>query len=256
MQLKFSKANAKTERLEKTPLKKWLQGKRKIYSLDLLSGFSCPGACDCLSKVVVENGKKKIKDGPNTQFRCFSASQEVVYTNAYNLRKHNFDVLRKFSTMEEIRDRILADFPKNAGIIRLHVAGDIFSRNYFDAICEVAKSKQDVLIYGYTKSLRFWTGYLDDNGALPDNFILTASYGGRYDDLIDKYKLRTAKVVFSTYEARKLKLPIDHTDEHAANPAKKDKSFALLLHGTQPKNSKASKAWERIKETDGGYSRK
>ena len=94
--LKFSKANAKTQALANdAELADYLTDKRKIYSLDLLSGYSCPYAKKCLSKAVVQdNGKRKIKDGKHTEFRCFSASQEVQYTNVYNSRKHNFDLLR------------------------------------------------------------------------------------------------------------------------------------------------------------------
>jgi hypothetical protein len=85
--LKFSKANAKIEALKEVPeLAKYLDGKRKVYSFDLLSGYSCPFAEKCLSKATVQiDGKRKIKDGPKTEFRCFSASQEVQYTNVYNL---------------------------------------------------------------------------------------------------------------------------------------------------------------------------
>ena len=61
--LKFSKANAKTQALKQVPeLQKFL-GKRgrktaKVYSLDLLSGYSCPYAEKCLSRaVVMPNGK-------------------------------------------------------------------------------------------------------------------------------------------------------------------------------------------------------
>ena len=81
--LKFSNANAKTQALANdAELAEYLTDKRKIYSLDLLSGYSCPHADECLSKAVVQpNGKRKIKDGKNTKFRCFSASQEVQYTN-------------------------------------------------------------------------------------------------------------------------------------------------------------------------------
>ena len=93
--MKFSKANAKIEALSKVPeLAKYLEGKRKVYSFDLLSGYSCPFADKCLSKATMIDGKRKIKDGPNTEFRCFSASQEVQYTNTYNSRKANFDALR------------------------------------------------------------------------------------------------------------------------------------------------------------------
>ena len=98
--LKFSNANAKTEALKQVPeLAEYLKDKRKIYSLDLLSGYSCPYAKACLSKAVVQSdGRRKIKDGVDNEFRCFSASQEVQYTNVYNLRKHNYDMFqeRKF----------------------------------------------------------------------------------------------------------------------------------------------------------------
>ena len=91
MKLKWSKANAKTERLNEScwAIAKHLDGGRKVYSLDLLSGYSCPFAKACLSKAVVgDDGKRRIKDGPHNEFRCFSASQEAQYTGVYNLRKH------------------------------------------------------------------------------------------------------------------------------------------------------------------------
>ena len=51
--LKFSKANAKTQALKNdSELADYLTDKRKIYSLDLLSGYSCPYAEKCLSKAV------------------------------------------------------------------------------------------------------------------------------------------------------------------------------------------------------------
>ena len=50
--LQFSDANAKLEKLYQIPeLQVWLADGRKVYSLDLLSGWSCPFAKDCLSKV-------------------------------------------------------------------------------------------------------------------------------------------------------------------------------------------------------------
>ena len=93
--LKFSKANAKLDQLHDVDeLRYWLQDRRKVYSFDLLSGYSCPQAKDCLSKVVQIDGKRKIKDGKDCQFRCFSASQEVLFPAVYDNRKYNFDVLR------------------------------------------------------------------------------------------------------------------------------------------------------------------
>ena len=253
--LKFSKANAKTQALANdAELAEYLQGNRKIYSLDLLSGWSCPHAKDCLSKAIVQdNGKRKIKEGKDTQFRCFSASQEVQYTNVYNSRKHNFDLLRNLH-FEDMVELINGSLPKNAGIVRIHVAGDFFSQQYLDAWYIVALRNPKILFYAYTKSLRFWVGGVTEMPIL-HNFVLTASYGGRDDHMIDEFNLRSAKVVFSAAEAAELGLEIDHDDSHAAKPSLRDQSFALLIHGTQPAGSEASTALKKLKGK-GSYSRK
>ena len=252
--LKFSKANAKTQALANdAELAEYLQGNRKIYSLDLLSGWSCPHAKDCLSKAIVQDsGKRKIKDGRHTQFRCFSASQEVQYTNVYNSRKHNFDILRKMSCGEMV-DMINQSLPTNAGIVRIHVAGDFFSQQYMEAWYTVALLNPKILFYAYTKSLRFWLAI--NEFPILHNFVLTASYGGTHDHLIDEFNLRSTKVVFSEAEAEELGLAIDHDDSHAAKPSLRDNSFALLIHGTQPAGSEASTALKKLKGK-GSYSRK
>jgi hypothetical protein len=253
--LKFSKANAKTQALKNdSELADYLTDKRKIYSLDLLSGYSCPYAEKCLSKAVVQpNGKRKIKDGKKTEFRCFSASQEVQYTNVYNSRKHNFDLLRK-QNHEEMVKLINSSLPENAGIVRIHVAGDFFSLPYMHAWYTVAMLNPSVLFYAYTKSLRFWVGGINELPIL-HNFVLTASYGGRDDHMIDEFNLRSTKVVYSEAIAAVLGLDIDHDDSHAAKPSLRDQDFALLIHGTQPAGSQASVALKELKGK-GSYSRK
>lgn len=253
--LKFSKANAKLEALaEVDELKQFLENKRKVYSLDLLSGFSCPFASECLSKVVEKDGKRTLVDGPATLFRCFSASQEVVYTNTYNRRQENFEAVRGKSS-EEMAEVILAAMPKNLGICRIHVAGDFFSQDYFDAWVAVAKANPDRLFYAYTKSLTYWLRRRDD---IPENLVLTASFGGRLDSKITEEKLRSVVVVYSEQEAIDKGLEIDHTDEHAAIPSTRDQDFALLIHGVQPKGSAASQAVKELKKKNVkfSYSRK
>ena len=253
--LKFSKANAKTQALANDPeLADYLTNKRKIYSLDLLSGYSCPYAEKCLSKAVVQdNGKRKIKDGKHTEFRCFSASQEVQYTNVYNSRKHNFDLLRK-ENHEGMVKLINDSLPENAGIVRIHVAGDFFSLPYMHAWYVVALMNPNTLFYAYTKSTSWWVGGINEFPIL-HNFVLTASMGGTQDHVTENYGLRKAVVVFSEAEAAELGLEIDHDDSHAAKPSLRDQDFALLIHGTQPAGSKAAQALKELKGK-GSYSRK
>ena len=253
--LKYSKANAKTEAMKKVEeLKPFLANRRRIYSLDLLSGYSCPFAKDCLAKVKVnEDGKRKVHDGADMEFRCFSASQEAQYTNVYNSRKHNFDTLKNL-TCDEMFEKLQEAMPKNLGICRIHVAGDFFNADYLLAWAKMAEANPDRLFYAYTKSIRFWEKHKDVIDGL-DNFVLTASQGGREDYKIDENELRKTKVVFSEAEAAELGLEIDHDDSHAARPSLKNQDFDLLIHGTQPKGSEASIALKALKGK-GSYSRK
>jgi len=110
--LKFSNANTKLKKLER-----FLDKGKKVYSFDLLSGHSCPFAKDCLSKAVeTVDGKRSIKDGPDTLFRCYAASQEVEYTNVYKLRKANFDtiadLIRNKAAVSMIASEIQNALPK------------------------------------------------------------------------------------------------------------------------------------------------
>ena len=249
----YSVANSKIEKLlEVEETSKYLTGNRKVYSFDILSGWSCPYANECLSKVYNIDGKKKLVDGPNTKFRCFSASQEALYPNVYNKRHRNFTNVRKnIGNPFNIADMLDDALPKDAGIIRIHVGGDFFNINYFMGWLWMACRRPHNLFYAYTKSLKYW---IDNIDKIPNNFVLTASRGGRLDYLIDDYKLREAVVVFSEEEAKEKNLEIDHDDSHAADPSKKNKSFALLIHGVQPAGSEASIALRKLKGK-GSYSR-
>jgi hypothetical protein len=249
--IKFSAANTKLKKLyEVAALAKWLDGKKKIYSFDLLSGWACPQADKCMSRAILVDGKRRIQDGPNTEFRCFSASQEVVYTNVYNLRKANFDAIRAIvadSTLSEVEKinaiarLIQSAMPKNAGIIRIHVAGDFFNKLYFQAWLQVARNNPSILFYAYTKALNHWIENREVVNAIP-NLVLTASRGGRLDHYIDLYQLREAIVFNTIQEADDFNFEIDNDDSHAAIPEQRNKSFALIIHGTQPAKPKVKKA--------------
>jgi hypothetical protein len=241
--MKYSPANVKIKALANVPaIAKYLPKGKKVYSFDILSGHSCPFANECLSKVVETSEGFRIQDGPNTEFRCFSASQEVIFTNVRKLRSSNFSELKGL-TSEEMAAKLSEAMPKNLGVCRIHVAGDFFNQNYFNAWLNVALANPDKLFYAYTKSLPYWVNMI---GMIPENFVLTASRGGRKDDMIDTYGLRSVKVVFHPSETT---LEIDHTDEHAANPESfaRNHEFALLIHGVQPKGSAAGNAVKVLK---------
>jgi hypothetical protein len=129
--------------------------------------------------------------------------------------------------------------PEKFDIMRVHVGGDYFSKEYLQAWIEVAKRNPTRIFYSYSKSLHLFKEF-----ALPENLVLTASRGGKYDDLIDLHGWKEALVVYSEQEAEEKGLEIDHDDTHAAFGKE---NFALLIHGTQPKGSAASQALSAIK---------
>lgn len=255
---------------------KWNQKNRKlddIPTLSLPAGHSCPFAKDCRSCAVrnpnfnqntgrILHGKKVkhdsrkfiIQDGPQTQFRCYTAIDEVLKPTVRNARWHNFLILKRAvakgreATVAAI-EATLPVAPKWGGPpTRIHVAGDFFSLVYFDAWLEVARRNPGRIFYAYTKALPFW---VFRRNSIPSNFRLTASYGGTHDWMIERYGLRSATVVASVEEAIALGLAIDHDDSHAYGDGG---SFALLVHGQQPKGSKWARAWSALKKLGmGGY---
>jgi len=245
--LKFGEPNAKLKALTK-------KLKLKLKTFSLPSGWTCPGAKDCLSKADRATGK--IKDGKDTEFRCFQASAEAVYPSLRNAVWHNFDLIKATMTdawrykkdkVQGVADLICESLPKKYDILRVHVGGDYFSKEYLEAWIEVAKRNPEKIFYSYSKSLHFFKQF-----ALPENLVLTASRGGKYDNLIEEHAFKEAVVVYSEAEAKEKGLEIDHDDSHALGK----KSFALLLHGTQPKGSIASKALSALRAAGkGGYSK-
>ena len=254
--LKFSPGNAKLGKaISKVEARRLGLAKRKIYSVSTRAGLACPHARTCRSQAIVNpvTGKVSIVDGKDTETRCFSASQEVLFKATRLQRDHNFEVLRQLGSSRKIRDRILADLPDNAGVIRINIAGDLFKQSLLDAWIGVAAERKDLFIYAYTKALPFWARRIEQLAETP-NLLLTASEGGTRDDLIAKHDLRYARIVYSEAEARDLGLAIDHDDSLARD--RRVKRFALLLHGVQPKGSKAAQAKQKLVELGiGGYTR-
>jgi len=242
-ELTFSNANAKLVAMAK-------RLGLTIKSFTLPSGWTCPAAKDCLSKANRETGK--ITDGPDTVFRCFAASSESQYKNTRAMVWRNFDAIRSVKgDFSELADLLQTQLPKKFDIMRVHVGGDFFNQVYFDAWMEVARRMPDKHFYAYTKSLNYWVARID---SIPSNFALTASYGGKHDEMIVEHGLKYAEVVYSEEQADAMGFEIDHDDYHAAFGTK---SFALLIHGTQPKGSMASQALQELKRRGwNGYSKK
>ena len=215
------------------------------------SGLTCPAANKCRAIAVInDKGKKSVKRFKDTEFTCYSASLEALYPSLYNLTRHNTGLLNEYIKKDDFNGLVECfnvslnkKRNKNINLVRWNQSGDIYTRFELEALKKVASMNKDLIFYFYTKNLILF----GHNHSIPNNMKVVASYGGKYDYLIDRgYFKRFSKVVFSINEAKILNLPIDTDDTHAYMD-KGANGFALLLHGTQEKNTKASEALKEIK---------
>ena len=237
--IKYQRDNAKTKEL-RAHLSIELGRRAHVYGLSLPAGSSCPFAVDCLTHTNRYTGQ--ITDGKQQQFRCFAATGESWQKSTRALVWHNFDILRKAKTRGQLLEILEANFPTDADAIRPGLDGDFYNQNYFDAWMDLASLHPTVRFYAYTKSASYWIHHMDTEG-IPANFELNYSKGGRLDVLAALRGLKTAEVVNHPEDAAALGLEIDHDESHAINPGG---NFALLLHGTQPKDTKAAQAIKRM----------
>jgi hypothetical protein len=238
--LKFSTGNGKLKN-------------RLIFSLP--AGYACPHAGVC--KTFADRTTGKITDLPQytgveatDDYRCFAAMSETRPA-VREARWHNWDLIRdtmyqggnQVLLLRDLIDLSISVQPERE-LVRIHESGDFWTENYLKAWIMVAQQRPHQTFYAYTKSLGMWYNLKD---IIPDNFKLTASYGGTLDYLIPKYPKvfkRVAYVVYTELDAAIMDLEIDHDDSHCLG----DKPFALLVHSSQRAGSEASKALSQRKK--------
>jgi hypothetical protein len=223
-------------------LVRWTHGNSKLPNstmiLSLPAGHSCPGALACHTRVPRHGGSAIT--GPDLQFACYAASQERYRRTVRDLRWANFDALALQDARTCLEILATSFFRQHRGYtqrVRFFESGDCFSAALAEAIVCFALAVQPMVVYLYTKNLPVWLRWLQD---LPPNLRITASWGGRYDDLIDGLFDRSARVVQNEAEARSLSLPVDFDDSLAYGDT--PLHFAHLVHGWQPKGSAAGEA--------------
>tara|TARA_B100001094_G_scaffold137107_1_gene132787 strand:- start:1087 stop:1809 length:723 start_codon:yes stop_codon:yes gene_type:complete len=229
--LKLSKGNAKLS--------------NDTLILSISAGITCPGSNNCKAWVTVKNDKRVLNRGPESMFTCFAASEELRYPNVFKSRRYNYNLINSYVVKKDINgltnliNESIQAKKKNIKKFRIHESGDFFNIIYLKAFINVARLNKDIKFYCYSKSLDlFMTVFL------PDNFYMVASYGGKFDYLINQgYFTKYSKVVFSEEEAKKLNLKIDKDDSLCFG----NKPFGLLLHGLQEKGSEAGEALKLIK---------
>ena len=83
--LRFQFGNAKLSKL--------------VAHISLPAGFTCPGAKECLT--YANRKTRKLKDGPDTEFRCYAAGMEARYPAYHDIVWHNFDLINQIRDDED-----------------------------------------------------------------------------------------------------------------------------------------------------------
>jgi len=191
-----------------------------VYEWNLPTGTTCPFALECKVTVDRETGKFDIKRG---QYKCYAASAErfpAVRTHRWN----NF---------EHVLNGGKPELPKDCKAVRIHASGDFYNQYYFDLWIQIANENPNVEFWAYTKSLKYWVNRIN---SIPSNLVLTASYGGKNDDLIELHNLKHVKV-YKTINDVPIGIQIDSNDDLARTPLI---NFALL-DNLNAENKKSSK---------------
>lgn len=206
----------------------------------LPSGFTCPGALRCLATADRHSGK--LSDGPKQEFRCYEASIESLRPNVRAARWRNYELIRHLDS-EPMAELLLAGIAARRDHKSTHVrwftGGDCFSAALRDAIFRVCFFTPELTHYYYTKNLPLLAPSPSQLINLPPNLKVTASWGGKWDHLLEVPGLfpRTARVAHTRQEAEALGLAIDFDDRLAW--AEQPSHFCHLTHGSQPAGSPA-----------------
>lgn len=208
----------------------------------LPSGHTCPGARACLARADRHSGALTL--GPDAVFCCYEASIEKMRPTVRNARWRNFDLIKSLPTAamaDLLALGIAARRDHKTTHVRWFTGGDLFSAALRDAIFRICDCTPDLIHYFYTKNLPLLITPSQQLIDLPDNLRVTASWGGRFDFLLEAGVFpRTARVVNTRAEALALGLPIDTTDRYAWQ--EEPIHFAHLSHGWQPAGSAAREA--------------
>ena len=171
-----------------------------VYEWNLPTGHTCPFALECLVKVNRDTGKF---DNSSKAYKCYAAAAER-FPAVRNHRWNNFEFAKSGG---------VPLVPIKAEAVRIHSSGEFFNQKYFDMWLKVCRDNPNVEFWAYTKSLSYWVNRINE---IPENLVLTASYGGKQDHLIKEYDLKNVIIVANKNMA--IGKPIDINDDEARKP--------------------------------------
>jgi hypothetical protein len=180
---------------------------------------TCPSAKSCVIGCFALGGNYLFKTVKDAQERRLQASKQDNFV----------DVM----CQELIKLRV--------GAVRVHDSGDYYEESYLDKWIEIAKKNPSIIFYSYTKSIDFFKSDVNTwKKILPSNMVITFSYGGKHDNLINR-KTDKHALVFQSLE-QLLEHGYENTSDYDDNAYKAD----VKLVGLIAKKSRKKDGWNRV----------
>jgi len=186
---------------------------------------------DARENLELEESIKTI-DGKKYCLTCPSAGTcgGICYALQGSYRWNTVKAARAWNTactfLDNFASHVIKSLEKiKRPIVRIHDSGDFYSLRYFQQWVQVAKALPNKIFYGYTKALT-----IVDFNALPSNFHLVQSMGGKHDDIINPM-LPIARI-FASHAAREKAGYINgNLDDMPAITG--EKRIGLVYHGVK-----------------------
>lgn len=143
----------------------------KTYNFDIPAGKTCIGADACKAYCYAMRGFYRMPNVVAKHESNLSASKRDDFVSQMVYEIHQL---------------------KDVDAIRIHSAGDFYSKEYLGKWMDIALFNPNIIFYCYTKSIPLFV-----KTKLPANLRVIYSRGGKYDHVIDQYGLRSCSLVNS-----------------------------------------------------------
>jgi hypothetical protein len=169
--------------------------------------LTCPGAKDCINGCYARGG-----------FFLMPSVRKAYERNLQLTQSKDFVGLM----VREIK-------VKQVKIVRIHASGDFYSKGYLASWLKIMVQCPDVKFYAYTKMIPLFRGL---GFALPDNFTVIFSEGGKYDAMISDHD-RHARV----FQTRRDMIAAGYADTttNDIRAMGKNPKIGLVYHGAKAK---------------------
>lgn len=166
--------------LKKTGVYGWTLPAHWVDTIDGKKFNTCPNAGICAAFCYAKSG--------TYQFSNVKRSHALKLDMVLNHRSEWIAAMKQ----EISKTKYVGKF------IRIHDAGDFFDQQYALDWLSIARCFPSTTFYTYTKEVMLFKR-LTMSGAIPDNFTIIYSYGGKQDHLIDRDRDRHSDV-FPDYQ--------------------------------------------------------